>query len=144
MSDIDIDQIESLKNENNQLKLDKISLLIKNQKFNIVIQKLYRLTVEQNQEINKICEMHFDKWSKELHEISEILKISPLRVVSQIIPFDEKKRILKQYAEFQNYNNNIPSIIILNKHDLLYKKIVEKKSNYKKILETNNFIVLKK
>jgi hypothetical protein len=77
-------------------------------------------------------------------EINEILKTSPLRVVSQIIPFDEKKRILKQYAEFQNYNNNIPSIIILNKHDLLYKKIVEKKSNYKKILETNNFIVIKK
>jgi hypothetical protein len=83
-----------------------------------------------------------DNFNRE--EINEILKTSPLRVVSQIIPFDEKKRILKQYAEFQNYNNNIPSIIILNKHDLLYKKIVEKKSSYKKILGTNNFIVLKK
>ena len=77
-------------------------------------------------------------------EIYEILKTSPLRVVSQVIPLDEKKRILKEYAEFQNYNNNIPNIIILNKHDILYEKILEKKSNYKKILETNNYVVLKK
>jgi hypothetical protein len=77
-----------------------------------------------------------------VNEILEIKKTSPLRVQNQIIPANEKRRLINQYSLFINDKHEKPYLIIFNKKDIISKIIEKKKIDYKIISNDELFITL--
>ena len=76
------------------------------------------------------------------NEILEIQKTSPLRVQNQIIPANEKRRLINQYSLFINDKYEKPYLIIFNKKDIISKIIEKKEIDYKIISNDELFITL--
>ena len=76
----------------------------------------------------------------DVNEILEIQKTSPLRVQNQIIPENEKRRLINKYSSFINDKHEKPDLIILNKKDII-SKILEKKEIHYKIISTDELYI---
>lgn len=78
----------------------------------------------------------------DIDEIFEIKRTSPFRVQNQIIPKNEKQRLINQYADFKSEINEKPYLIILNKRDVISKIIIKKKIEYQMILNDEFYMTL--
>jgi hypothetical protein len=76
----------------------------------------------------------------DVNEIIEIQKTSPLRVQNQIIPANEKQRLINKYSLFINDKHEKPDLIILNKKDII-SKIIEKKVIHYKIISSDDLYI---
>lgn len=80
----------------------------------------------------------------DLNEQLKIRKTSPFRVQSQIVPKDEKLRLLKYYKSFEVQKSQVADLVIVKDQRLKNYFLEKKKFKYLDLFETKNYLVLKK
>jgi hypothetical protein len=72
-----------------------------------------------------------------------IIKTSPFRVQMQIMPENEKERIINLYKKLKINKDLLPNYVVLNTSKL-FKNFTIKNNKYREIFKTKNFLIYKR